>query len=124
LAAGTDTITAVYSGDANFVASTSNKVSQVVKGGATLTSPKQGTKFTSASQKFTWTAPTGATSYSLLVGSTEVGSGNLYYKNTTAGTLTANNLPVNGETLYVRLKTSFNGVVTYNDYTFIASTKK
>jgi hypothetical protein len=124
LPAGTDSITAAYGGDTNFSGSKSSALSQVVKAGAALTSPKQGAAFTSASQKFIWTTPTGATSYSLLVGSTGPGSGNLYYKDTQADTLTANNLPVNGETLYVRLRTSFNGVVTYNDYTFTAFTKK
>jgi hypothetical protein len=124
LPAGTDSITAAYGGDTNFSGSKSSALNQVVKAGAALTSPKQGAAFTSASQKFIWTTPTGATSYSLLVGSTGPGSGNLYYKDTQADTLTANNLPVNGETLYVRLRTSFNGVVTYSDYTFTAFTKK
>jgi hypothetical protein len=91
---------------------------------AALTSPKQGATFTGSSQTFTWAAVTGATGYTLWVGSTGVGSANLYYKNTTATTLTVKGLPVNGEKLYVRLKTNFDGVIAYNDYTFTALTKK
>jgi sugar lactone lactonase YvrE len=126
LPAGTDLISAVYSGDANFAGSQSNTVSQVVGKAATLSSPKQGATLTGSSQTFTWASATGATSYTLWLGSTEAGSANLYSKNTTAGTLTltATNLPVNGKKIYARLLTDFNGIWTYNDYTFTAFTKK
>jgi hypothetical protein len=88
---------------------------------ASLTSPTQGTVFTGTSVTFTWAPVAGATSYVLFMGSTGVGSGNLLDTHTTATTITANNLPANGETIYARLITNFNGgVYAYNDYTFTA----
>jgi streptogramin lyase len=124
IAPGTCTIQANQAGNSNYSAAPMVARNITVYQPAVLTAPTAGSTLTSSSATFTWTPVAGATSYSLLVGSTGVGSGNLYYKNTTAGTLTDNNLPVNGETLYVRLKTSFNGIWTYNDYTFTAFTKK
>ena len=87
---------------------------------ATLTMPTPGTTLTGSSQTFTWTPIAGATGYTLWLGSTGVGSGNLYDGHTTAATLTAANLPVNGGTIYARLYTSFNGVTAYTDSTFTA----
>jgi hypothetical protein len=87
---------------------------------AALTSPTPGATFTSSSQAFTWAPVAGATSYALFLGSTGVGSSNLYGKVTTATTLTAQYLPVNGETIYARLLTNYNGVWVHNDYTFTA----
>jgi hypothetical protein len=86
---------------------------------ATLTSPTAGTTLGGSSQSFTWTPVTGATGYTLWLGST-AGAGNLFDGYTTGSTLTANNLPVNGETIYARLFTTFNGVTTHTDSTFIA----
>jgi hypothetical protein len=120
LPVGTDSISAVYGGDVDFAGSKSNMVSQVVKAGATLITPTPGATLAGSSQTFTWTAPTGATNYALYLGSTAVGSSNLYTKYTTATTLTVNNLPVNGEKIYARLLTNFSGVWTHNDYTFTA----
>jgi uncharacterized repeat protein (TIGR01451 family) len=87
---------------------------------ATLTSPTPGTAFTGNSVTFTWAPVAGATGYVLFLGSTGAGSINLLDAHTTAATVTANNLPVNGETIYARLITNFNGVNAYNDYTFTA----
>jgi hypothetical protein len=72
---------------------------------------------------FTWTPVTGATAYELRLGSTGVGSSNLYNSGDTAGTsATDNNVPVNGQTIYARLYTSFGGVWVFNDYTYTAAT--
>jgi len=87
---------------------------------ATLTSPTQGATFAGNSVTFTWNPAAGATYYMLFLGSTGAGSGNLLDAHTTAATYTVNNLPVNGETIYARLWTNFNGVYAYNDYTFTA----
>jgi hypothetical protein len=87
---------------------------------ATLTSPTPSAAFAGSSQTFTWAPVAGATIYALFLGNTGVGSANLYGKVTTADTLTANYLPVNGETIYARLSTNFNGVMAYTDYTFTA----
>jgi hypothetical protein len=88
---------------------------------AALTSPVQGSTFTGASVTFTWTAATGATDYELFVGSTGPGSYNLYYSgDKTVTSLAVNGLPTNGETIYARLYTNFNGALEYVDYTFTA----
>jgi sugar lactone lactonase YvrE len=86
---------------------------------AMLTSPTQGATFGGSSQTFTWTSVPGATSYTLYLG-TSVGSGNLLNAHTTATTVTANHLPVNGSTIFARLWTNANGVWTHTDYTFTA----
>ena len=86
---------------------------------ATLTSPTQGATFDGASETFTWVPVAGATSYTLYLGSS-VGAGNLLDAHTTATTITADYLPVNGQTVYARLYTSFNGVWKYTDSTFTA----
>jgi hypothetical protein len=86
---------------------------------AVLTSPTVGGTLPGTSVTFTWTAATGATDYELFIGSTGPGSYNLFYSgNTTATSLKASGLPTNGETIYVRLYTNFNGTLEYADYTF------
>jgi len=88
---------------------------------AALISPTQGSTFTSSSQTFTWNTATGSTYYELFVGSTGAGSYNLYYSgHITVASATVNNLPTNGETIYARLYTNFNGTLEYYDYTFTA----
>jgi hypothetical protein len=88
---------------------------------AALISPSAGSAFSSASQTFTWNSATGATYYELFLGSTGPDSYNLYYSgHITATSVTVNNLPTNGETIYARLYTNFNGVLEYYDYTFTA----
>jgi hypothetical protein len=61
LAAGTSSITAVYAGDANFVASTSNAVSQVVSKAATSTGVVPTPNPSSAGQSVTLTATVSVT---------------------------------------------------------------
>jgi large repetitive protein len=56
VAAGSDTITATYSGDANFIGSTSNGVSQTVNKGNTTTVVTSSTNPSSAGQSVTFTA--------------------------------------------------------------------
>jgi serine protease len=91
---------------------------------AVLTTPTPGSTLTSSSVKFTWSAATGATAYVLALGSTGVGSTNLYYSgSTTATSVTATGLPVNGETIYARLYTNDGGTYVHNDYTFKAVTQ-
>jgi len=87
---------------------------------AVLSSPASGSTFTSTSATFTWTPVAGATGYTLRVGSTGVGSNNLLDVHTTNNTVTDNNLPANGKTIYARLWTNFSGGSAYNDYTFTA----
>jgi hypothetical protein len=89
---------------------------------AALTSPAPGSTLSSPVQTFTWSAGAGATSYKLWAGSTGKGSNNLFtsgVKTTTSAT--ASGLPANGETVYVRLFTDFNGETVYTDYTYDAA---
>jgi hypothetical protein len=90
---------------------------------ATPTSPAPNSTLPGASVQFTWSAATGgATQYQLWLGSTGVGSNNLYSSGAiTATTVTRNNLPTNGEKIYARLYTNFSGTWTHIDYTLTAA---
>jgi hypothetical protein len=64
---------------------------------------------------------TEATAYELYLGSTGVGSSNLYSSfQSTNTSFSIKGLPSNGETIYVRVLTNFNGVWGYVDYTLTA----
>jgi hypothetical protein len=89
---------------------------------AAMTSPTPGSTLTGASVKFTWTTAPGATGYILSLGTTGAGSYNLYYSGSiTATSVTVNNLPTNGATIYARLTTNFNGTWVHTDYTYTAA---
>ena len=121
---GSDSVTAVYSGDSNNAASISGVLTETVSGTpATLASPAPGGTFAGPSVTFAWSAAFAANGYFLHLG-TAVGSTNLlnsaeYSSTTTSVTISA--LPVNGEMIYARLFTDFGGVHVYHDYTFTAS---
>jgi len=88
-----------------------------------LTTPAPGSTFTSSTPMFTWSSSPGATNYELVLGSTGVGSGNLWASGyTTATSATSTALPVNGETIYARLYTNFGGNYVHADYTYHAVT--
>jgi hypothetical protein len=90
--------------------------------GAVLTSPAPSGTLPGPSATFQWTAPTGATNYTLWLGSTGVGSNNLWGSGATTGTsVTFSALPTNGETIYARLFTTLNGASVHNDYTYTAA---
>jgi hypothetical protein len=89
---------------------------------AALRNPVTGHSLSSPGQTFSWSAGTGATSYSLWLGTTGTGSKDLYIsglKTTTSATVTA--LPANGETIYARLITNFNGIARFTDYIYKAA---
>jgi len=89
---------------------------------AVLTSPTPGTALTSSSVTFQWTAGTGVTQYVLGIGSTGVGSYDLYNSTPiTATQASVTGLPANGEKLYARLYSLINGAWQYNDYTYTAT---
>ena len=128
LAMGANSITATFSGSSLYPSSTSSvltvTVGTVVENPTTLTSPTQGTTFAGPSETFTWALASGASGYFLHLGTTGVGSDNLLNSaeySSTATSVTVNGLPVNGETIYARLFTDFNGTHLYKDYTFTAS---
>ena len=87
---------------------------------AAISTPTPGSILPSASQSFAWTQGGGVTAYQLYVGTTGVGSHNLYYSGAIT-TLSANvtGLPTNGNTVYVRLYSEINGSwSSYTDYTY------
>jgi hypothetical protein len=68
-----------------------------------------------------WTAGSGATMYDLYLGTTGVGSNNLYQTgHTTSTSATVTNLPTNGATIYARLLSNVDGTWEYNDYIYTA----
>jgi streptogramin lyase len=91
---------------------------------AALTSPTPGSTFTSSNVSFVWSAGTGVTAYELLVGTTGVGSSNIYSSgSTTATSAIVSNIPANGGTVYVELISSFSVAPTQSaNYTFTAAT--
>jgi hypothetical protein len=92
------------------------------KQGVSLTSPTPGSTFSNSSVTFTWAAGPGATGYYLWIGTTGVGSSDLYYSaEKTVTSYTFTRMPTNGETIYVRLTTNYSGTWVYKDYTYTAS---
>jgi len=93
--------------------------------GAALTSPTPGSTLAGSGVTFSWTAGAGATGYALWIGSTGAGSDNLYYSGEKASTVTSlavSGLPVNGETIYVRLITYYGSSSSFINYTYTAAT--
>jgi hypothetical protein len=76
------------------------KISPVGPEPAVLLTPAPSSTLTGASVNFTWTTGAAATEYALRIGSTGVGSTNLYNGPETTNTSAAvSNLPINGETI-------------------------
>jgi len=86
---------------------------------AQITSPAPGTRLTSSTVTFTWSAGTGVAEYWLIVGTTQDGS-QLYGGSTgLSRSVTVSNLPRDGRTVYVRIQSRKNGVwpASYATYT-------
>jgi hypothetical protein len=81
-------------------------------------SPISGTTLTSSSVTFGWAGAAGPSEYQLAVGTTGVGSDNLYYSGVTTLTSETVTVPTNGAKLYVRLYQRINGAWQSNDYTY------
>ena len=91
---------------------------------ATLTTPPPSSTLAGPTVTFSWTPGTGATNYQLWLGSTGVGSDNLYYSGPqTVTSLAVAHIPTNGATIYARLITNYNGVQEHYDYTYTAATQ-
>ena len=87
---------------------------------AALTTPTPGTTLSGTSVNFTWSAGN-ATYYQLFVGTTGVGSHNLYNSGPVKVTTeSVTGLPSNGSKVYVRLYWLINGAWSTADYTYKA----
>ena len=83
---------------------------------AALTSPTPGSSLTGSSVTFTWTGGSGPAAYQLWLGTTGVGSQNLYDSGATkATTVTVNSLPTDGVTVFARLWSKIKGTWQSND---------
>jgi hypothetical protein len=110
LGVGANSVTAAYSGDANFSASSGNLTQTVSGQPAALTSPAPGGVLSGSSATFAWSAGSGATAYWLYLGTTGVHSMNVYSSGQLTGTSVAVSLiPTNGVTLYATLYSKMNG---------------
>jgi hypothetical protein len=90
---------------------------------AVLTTPAPNTltPLTGTSVAFSWTPGNVATHFELYVGTTGVGSSNIYNsENVTATTETVSGLPSNGSEVYVRLYYLIDGAWQHTDYTYVA----
>jgi hypothetical protein len=86
---------------------------------ATLTTPTPSSVLGTTSVVFDWTAGTGVTGYQLLLGTTGVGSSNLYNSGTlTVLTATVASIPANGATVYAQLNSLIGGVWQSENYTY------
>ena len=90
---------------------------------AVLTAPTPGRVLTGPKVTFSWAAATGATGYTLRLGTTP-GANNLYASGEiTTTSATPTSLPTNGETIYATLFTFYDTVQVSNGYTFTAATQ-
>jgi hypothetical protein len=117
---GAHQVVASYPGDSDYDPSTS--LPTILTGGAsgaTLTSPTPGSTLPGSSVTFTWSAGTGPTAYQLWLGTTGVGSQNLYNSgSTTATSANVTGLPTYGQTIYATLGSLIGGVWQYANYTY------
>jgi len=87
---------------------------------AVLNTPPPGSTLSGAKVTFSWSAGTGS-GYIFWLG-TAPGTYNLYASGPiTATSVTRNNLPTNGETIYARLTTIFGSSRVYTDYVYTAA---
>jgi hypothetical protein len=88
---------------------------------AALTTPTPGSTLAGSTVTFTWSAGAGPTKYELQLGTTGVGSSNLYNSGgTTATTETVSGLPTTGVKVYARLWSEIDAKWKYVDYTYTA----
>ncbi|MDH4066725.1 MAG: hypothetical protein OEW19_20175, partial [Acidobacteriota bacterium] len=86
---------------------------------ATITGPTPGSTLAGSSVSFTWTTGFGALQYWLYVGTTGVGSANLWNQDlATATSRTVTGIPTTGAAVYVRLWTRTSTGWQFTDYTY------
>lgn len=90
----------------------------VEDGGPGMASPAPGSTLSGSAATFTWNAGTGVSEYQLDVGTTGVGSSNIYAKNTAGTSAAVSGIPENGAPLYVRLRWEIGTTWYVIDYTY------
>jgi len=85
---------------------------------AQMLSPTPGATLTNATTIFTWSSGRGVTAYALWVGNA-AGTNDIYAA-TEPGLTRTLTLPADGRQLYVRLWSTINGTLQYNDYNYTA----
>ena len=86
-----------------------------------MISPVPGSVLSGSTVTFAWSAGLGVTDYLLELGTTGVGSQNLFNSGgITATSATVTGLPTNGATVYARLCSKIGGAWQYTDYTYTA----
>jgi uncharacterized protein YjiK len=120
LAPGSYTLTANFTPtDTTDYTTATATVQLTVNQAVALTTPTPGTVLSGSSVTFTWTPGTGVTDYQLWLGTTGVGSHNLYESGATkATTVTVTGLPTYGVTVYARLWSEISGAWQSADYTY------
>ncbi|HEY3926941.1 MAG TPA: hypothetical protein VGL89_01085 [Candidatus Koribacter sp.] len=88
---------------------------------AVISSPTPGTKLSNSSPTFMWNSVSGASSYTLSIGTTVGGSNILNATGILTTSYAASGLPTNGEKLYVKLTTVSGGNNYSNSYNYYAS---
>jgi sugar lactone lactonase YvrE len=121
-AAGTQTLSVIFTPtDAVDYAAAAAAVQLQVTDVAAITSPVPGATLTSSSATFTWTGQSGIVYYQLHLGTTGVGSSDIYNSGIVRATsATITNLPIDGLPIYARLYYSLSG--TWQSVDFIYST--
>lgn len=88
-------------------------------GGPSMTSPAPGSTLSGSTADFMWSAGADASDYELYVGTTGIGSTNVYSGPvTTATSENVTGIPTSGATLYVRLKWKVGSTWYHMDYTY------
>ncbi len=118
---GANSITATYAGDTNYDTEPISATTVTVNAPGIYT-PTPGGTLTGYSATFSWYGAAGATAYWIDIGSTP--GGNTYYQSgslpTSTETVTVNDLPVDGSTVYVTLYWLIGGNWVSNPYTYTA----
>lgn len=88
---------------------------------AQITSPANGSTFSSSTATFNWSPASGSISYYLDLSSSP-GSRDIYANFVSGGSTTVTGIPTDGRTIYVRLWSLINGSWLYYDYSYKAFT--
>jgi len=95
------------------------KVSGSAKELAVMTSPAPGSTFGGPDATFTWTAGYGVAQYGLWLGTSGLGSSNMFHTGSTNATsVTVTGMPTLGVTVYARLYSTIYRVTQYYDYVY------